>query len=87
MVPFYGGHSVTFLYHRSKRPFSLPLLVCETQTQGQYAGHSPLSPLRYLRAFIFFARRVQPLLPSLTRIDLRLPTLLLLGPLGSSGFL
>ena len=53
--------------------FSLSLLVV-TQIRCHIAGSSPSSRLRFVPC-IFIARRVQPLLPSSPRVELRLPTL------------
>ena len=61
--------------------FSLSLLVI-TQTWGHVAGSSPSSPQRF-GPRIFIARRLEPVLPSSTRIELRLPTI---SALSSSSF-
>ena len=53
--------------------FSLSLLVV-TKIQGHIATPSLPSPLRFVSC-ILIARRIQLLLPSSTRVELRLPTL------------
>ena len=62
----------------------LPSLLVVTQIRGHIGGPPPPSPLRYNNAFTFIARRIQHFLPSSTRVDLYLPTLL--GALSSLSF-
>ena len=53
-----------------------------TRIRGHIASSSSPSPLRFMPC-IFIARRLQPLLPPSTRVELRLPTL---GALSSCFF-
>ena len=60
---------------------SLPVVA---QTRGHIAGPPLASPLRYNNALIFIARRIQHFLPSSTRVESCLPSLL--GVLSTSAF-
>ena len=59
-------------------------LQVAAEIRGHIAGSPPPSPIRTVRAYIFIARRIQHFLPSSTRLEMYLPTLL--GAL-SSGIL
>ena len=65
---FFPSHLLTSPF------FSLSLLV-GTQIRGHMAGPSPPSPLRFVPCIFFIARRFQLFLPSLTPVELCLPTL------------
>ena len=52
---------------------SLPVV---TQIRGHIPGPPPPSPLRYNNAFVFIARRILHFLPSSTRVELCVRTLL-----------
>ena len=76
-----GTASADFLFffssHLLSSPFfSLPPVVVATQIRGHIAGSSPPSPLRFMPC-IFVARRLQPFLPLSTRVELRVPSLLI----------
>ena len=74
---FFSSIPFTWYYVLLSSPFySLSLLlIVVTQIRSHIAGSSPPSPVRFVPC-IFIARRFQLFLPSSTRVELSLPTLL-----------
>ena len=62
------------IYTHLFRPSFSPSILVVTQIRGHIAGSPPPYPLRFVPCIII-ARRCQPFLSSLTRVELRLPTL------------